>query len=174
MNELNSENSIKIRRLKDHLAGSGKGYIFFGAWSVIKTVMITTMNRQNLDHYVKGSGFSDISDIDPKLVFLAVVITFLLTFVFVFLFHLKIGTDAIKYSKGLKKRRGFLLLAILMIVINISGIPYYFPGGSIELDAAGDTSIASLLVDLTETFVLCDIIYCTLMIGKLLENESEA
>ena len=171
MNELNSENSIKIRRLKDHLAGSGKGYIFFGAWSVIKTVMITTMNRQNLDHYVKGSGFSDV---DPKLVFLVVVITFLLTFVFVFLFHLKIGTDAIKYSKGLKKRRGFLLLAILMIVINISGIPYYFPSGRIELDVTGDTSIASLLVDLTETFVLCDIIYCTLMIGKLLKNESEA
>ena len=162
MNEkYNSENEIQLRRFNNNLAGCGSGYILFGLWSVIKTIMEVLFNKNYAEELVKGV------DVTPEQMIIFriiedIIIVLLLTLVI--LVHLYVGRGAIRYSRGSNKK-AFLVFAALAFIVNLVLMPGYyqsFKDGTEKID----TIIVSAAADVMVLFILADMFYSVSMIKK--------
>ena len=80
------------------------------------------------------------------------------------LFCLYIGIKAIRYGRGTKRKKGFLVIVTIIGILNIVGIPGYFT----ELNSSDwDSAIASALVDLTFASMSFDMVYSAIRLGML-------
>ena len=168
MSDINSESRVELRRFCKNLEIAGNGYILFGVWSVVKIFMMLTMNSRIMKDLIDSAGVVDrVSEHTLKLILIAI---FAAISMVILILHLFIGRSAVRYSKGRKKRRGFLVVTAIIAVILILGIP------SDLKDEYGNpvTNTASALADLTVVFISVDMIYSALKTGKLrktIENE---
>ena len=90
----------------------------------------------------------------------------------VLLIHLYIGKGAIRYSRGNRRRKGFLILGAVIALILILDIPMYFAPASGVSTTPGASVIVSILVDMTVVFIYIDMLYSTFMINKFLREVS--
>lgn len=168
MNDINSHNSIELRRMQDNLVHAGAGYIVFGVWSLIKLFMMMTMQSEYTEM------LNDSLGDDPEERAFLLIITAVFFFVvvaFTIWIHLWIGRGAMRYGRGLSRKKTFVVLSVIGIVINILALPMYFwdfvNGTQARTD---DTTIASILVDITVNFIFLDMIVSTARIDRLMKS----
>ena len=141
----------------------------FGFWSIVKFIMMITMQQEYADKIFETSQVDGV----PDSTILAVdIIFFILVSLFVIWIHLWIGLGAIKYAQGKKKRRTHLILAIIGVLITIAQMPFYFydPVEKV-LQSAQLMDIASIMVDITLIFLFLDMIVSTIQIDKLISKD---
>ena len=169
---MNSETEIKIRRHKNNLSIGGRGFIVFGIWSIIKTFMMLTMG----DEFTVILDDPELADYDRTFSSILVIIIVVFYCVFILACHLVVGLNAIRYAKGKKNRIRFYVFTCIVTLVNMQAFTLYpisFSNGLLELN---DTSIVSLLVDLTITLVLFNLLYSAINIDilkKRLQKERE-
>ena len=168
MNNVNSVDNIKIRHLRDNLIHAGYGYIIFGIWSVIKLFMMSTMQKEYSGMLSDSIG-SSTGDY-----FLAIAITaaaYLVMIVFTLGIHLWIGYGAVRYGRGTGRKKSYVVMSAIGIIITLALLPFYFWNPSSgEALIPDDTTIASVLVDITLIFVFLDMILSTIGIDRLMKS----
>ncbi len=168
MNNVNSVDNIKVRHLRDNLIHAGYGYIIFGIWSVIKLFMMSTMQKEYSGMLGDSSG---VSPEDYPIAIAITVAVYLIMIIFTLGMHLWIGYGAVRYGKGTGHRKYYVVLSVIGIIMTLVLLPLYFwnpsEGTPIIPD---DTTIASILADITLVFVFLDMIVSTVRIDRLMKS----
>ena len=152
----------KLRRSQVSLVTLGFGVILFGVWSVIKSLL-----------YFRTGLFDDLdTQVEPEqLLFVKLVtVAFVALIVFADLgFRLKIGLRARTEGMGRRQKSGYLVLAALIVLFNLAvellSISFVVKNG-----LSGQSYIeyaVSMLVDLSSTVLLIELIVTVLRVRKL-------
>ena len=155
------DNEIKklTKKYESNMIISGRGMLFLGLWSVFKLVV----------GYIFGADKTidtqlDLPEIDEAATELIVWLIIAATCLVIMLSCLYVGIKAIRYGRGIKRKKGFLVIVVIIGVLNIVGIPGYFT----ELNTSDwDSAIASALVDLTFASMSFDMVYSAIRLGML-------
>ena len=159
---MNEEQTVRFRRYSKNVVSGGSAVILLSVWTLIKTLIIVV---QNWDALLKETGLEEISQ---EWVQVTVGLVLVGIYAVIVLVHVGLGISAIRYGRGKKKKRWFLILAVLLLALTVFGMPSYFR----EYDTTvQDTSIAAFLADATTIFVLIDLIYSSIRM-KQLENQT--
>ncbi|MCR4596256.1 MAG: hypothetical protein K5673_05695 [Lachnospiraceae bacterium] len=171
MDNHNSDDNIKLRHMRDNLVHAGYGYIIFGIWSVLKLFMMSTMQKE-YSGLLSDSIGSSTGDY-----FLAIAITaaaYLVMIVFTLGIHLWIGYGAVRYGRGTGRKKSYVVMSAIGIIITLALLPFYFWNPSSgEALIPDDTTIASVLVDITLVFVFLDMILSTVGIDRLTKSSGQ-
>ena len=152
----------KLRRSQVSLVTLGAGVILFGLWSVIKSLL-----------YFRTGLFDDLdTQVEPEQLLLVKLITVGLVALIVFAdlgFRLKIGLRARAEGMGRRQKSGHLVLAALIVLFNLAvellSISFVVKNG-----LSGQSYIeyaVSMLVDLSSTVLLIELIVTVLRVRKL-------
>lgn len=155
------DNEIKklTKKYESNMIISGRGMLFLGLWSAFKLVVGFIFGADDIiDSQL------DIAEIDEATTELIVWIIVVATCMVIILLCLYIGINAIRYGRGTKRKKVFLVIAAIIGVLNIVGIPGYFTEISIS---DWDSAIASALVDLTFASMSFDMVYSAIRLGIL-------
>ena len=163
-----NQNNVKLRRYEDDLNVGGFGIIMLGAWTVLKLFM------QILAHAKEAFNLEEFKDYDKTVLFIAyaiVVVLLALLALLVFWLHLYIGLNAMRAAKGQAYKKGYFVWSVILLVLVALGLFSYKE--SIKDLSKIDTTIASLIVDLTTIYVLGTIVTATRKIKGLKSKEQE-
>lgn len=169
--ELNSAETVKLRRYRASLVTDGIGIITFGLWSIIKIIM--TLLMQPFDLQLSDS--ETISDPTERMLVIVFAVVFVIISVAIILgIHMFVGLSAYREGRNGKKGSFYIVAAGLMAIFICLTMTLYFVstdgGQTVSL-----TSIAAFIIDLTTVILLLDMIYAAFMSRKLaIQLESEA
>ena len=162
--EKNAKEDIDFRRYRTALHVEGIGYMAFGIWSVIKVVMSVFLGELAFSTVIDVSGFAEEEIIFAQIAYAVVIFVIMLV---VLIVHCYIGISAIKFSRGKKKSKVFLVVAGVLILMNIMGLPSYRD----TVERVGmqniDTVIASAIADITVILLLINLIYSAVRLSKM-------
>ena len=151
----------ELRRKQVTLVTLGTGVILFGVWSVVKSLL-----------YFRTNPFADLdTQVEPELLpYMLATVVIVALFVLADLgIRLKIGRRARAEGMGRRQKNGYLILAALIVLVNITadllGVYYIVKNGVPE--QSGPDYIVSVLVDLSSTILLAELIITVLRVRKL-------
>lgn len=159
-----------IRRYKSSLIISGTGYIAFGIWSVLKSIIQITLGAESeLFKSLMSEDLNMPEFINVRIFIFSIVIVILLLIFFV---HWYIGMGAVKYGRGTSRKKGFLLFAIPAAIFSIAEIPNLFK----QMIEAGrstlDTTLVACIMNLTMVWILADMMYSAYKLKKLESSDT--
>lgn len=158
-----AETKKSIKKCESNITITGLGVLVFGMWSVLKFIIQTIYGVDVSAQLAE----LDVESHEDKLFTMLFVIIFLAIIAFaILLFHSYVGIKAIGYGRGVSSKRGFLIPAGVMAVLNVVSVIMYFrpKDGTLNFD---DTMIAALLVDITLCYILFDMIFSAIRLGIL-------
>ena len=138
-----------FRKYSNNMVISGISVIFFGFWSLFKFIMVATINGFKLSDYT--TSYNNYTTFD--IVFFYIILALLWIIVTFIQFY--IGYCAILLGRGKKKRRAFLVLALIILLSTIYSLQFYFLD---DPSKTSDTTAASIMVDLALCFALLDML----------------
>lgn len=155
------DNDIRklTKKYESNMIISGRGMLFFGLWSVFKLLVGYIFGGEKII-----DSQMDLAEFDEAATELIVWLIIAVTCLIVILFSLYIGIKAIRYGRGTKRKKGFLVIVAIIGIMNIIGIPGYFTEISMS---DWDSAIASALVDLTFVSMSFDMVYSAIRLGIL-------
>ena len=151
----------ELRRKQVTLVTLGTGVILFGVWSVVKSLL-----------YFRTNLFADLdTQAEPELLpYMLATVVIVALFVLADLgIRLKIGRRARAEGMGRRQKNGYLILAALIVLVNITGDllgVYYIVKNGVP-EQSGPDYIVSVLVDLSSTILLAELIITVLRVRKL-------
>ena len=151
----------ELRRKQVTLVTLGTGVILFGVWSVVKSLL-----------YFRTNLFADLdTQVEPELLpYMLATVVIVALFVLADLgIRLKIGRRARAEGMGRRQKNGYLILAALIVLVNITGDllgVYYIVKNGVP-EQSGPDYIVSVLVDLSSTILLAELIITVLRVRKL-------
>ena len=152
----------ELRRKQVTLVTLGTGVILFGVWSVVKSLL-----------YFRTNLFADLdTQVEPELLPYIKLATVVIVALFVLAdlgIRLKIGRRARAEGMGRRQKNGYLILAALIVLVNITGDllgVYYIVKNGVP-EQSGPDYIVSVLVDLSSTALLAELIITVLRVRKL-------
>ena len=152
----------ELRRKQVTLVTLGTGVILFGVWSVVKSLL-----------YFRTNLFNDLdTQIEPELLPYVKLVTVVIVALFVLAdlgIRLKIGRRARAEGMGRRQKNGYLILAALIVLVNIIGdlLGVYALVKYGVSEQSGPDYIVSVLVDLSSTILLAELIITALRVRKL-------
>ncbi|SFG45807.1 hypothetical protein [Oribacterium sp. WCC10] len=153
------EITVKIRRYKKNIEVSGRAMLAFAIWSVLKGVITIALGGKTVWELM------EVSEADKEELGMLLLIVYFILILIAFLLFVYIGRRAISYARDKHRKKGFLIAAAILLILDFIGIPGYFTTTK-GLENI-DTAIASALVDITTCFALFDMIYSAIRIEKL-------
>lgn len=166
---MNDENHINLRRYRKNIKIYGLMVIAYGVWGVLKVVLLSLFGGDQIKLVTPDieASLGEYANLVVALFFIAVVAIVLGV-------NLAIGIGAFKFAKGKKKKIGFVVVAIIYLIIVILSMSSYFIGDNY----AGDnllSMIAAMLVDVCTCFALIDMVISAIKVNnilKVLEQEN--
>ncbi len=159
---MNTEKA-ELRRYEDDLNVSGTGVVILGAWSVIRVLFEMTMNAKEF------FGLEEINALSDKVITVVAIIVVVAIISFIIIkVHLYIGLNAMRAAKGKPYKKGYVTAAIIVTVLSVLSLITYKDEVQ-NLDNI-DTTIASILVDLTTIYIFTVVIGSSFRIKKI-KNE---
>ena len=151
----------KLRRSQVTLVTLGTGVILFGVWSVVKSLL-----------YFRTNLFADLdTQVEPELLpYMLATVVIVALFVLADLgIRLKIGRRARAEGMGRRQKNGYLILAALIVLVNITGdlLGVYYIAKNGVPEQSGLDYVVSVLVDLSSTVLLAELIITALRVRKL-------
>ena len=151
----------KLRRSQVTLVTLGTGVILFGVWSVVKSLL-----------YFRTNLFADLdTQVEPELLpYMLATVVIVALFVLADLgIRLKIGRRARAEGMGRRQKNGYLILAALIVLVNITGdlLGVYALVKYGISEQSGLEYVVSVLVDLSSTVLLAELIITVLRVRKL-------
>ena len=156
---------VTLRRFEDDLYVAGTGSIIMGAWAVVRVFMEILLGSQNIFHL-------EIDDHTTRVLavtFIIIMVTILA--IIVLRIHFYIGLNAMRAAQGKEYKKGYLTAAKIMTVVSVLGM-YSYKTLLSDMDTI-DTTIASIIVDLTTIYIYLTVIRSTYLIRKINENNQE-
>ena len=152
----------ELRRSQVSLVTLGSGVILFGVWSVIKSLL-----------YFQTGLFNDLDkQVEPELLPTIKFITIALVALIVLVdlgFRLKIGRRARAEGMGRRQKSGYLILAVLIVLVNLAVEVfslYNLVNNGLAEQSAFESTV-TLVVDLSANILLIELIVTALHVRKL-------
>lgn len=150
---------IRLRRYQNLLTISGLGVIAFGAWSVLKTILLLFFRKDYLER---------IPDDNLFRVILFVMIGGILLFDFAI--RLFVGLSARAEGKGKKKGYAYIVIAILMALFSLASLVMIFFDTSYT---SIPELIVSVIVEATSLIVIIELLVGAFTVKKLQKERGE-
>lgn len=150
----------KTTRRLHNMYISGICIILLGFWTVIKTYMGVFFAQDdlfNLEDYVTD-------DVDISLAVHILFIMLAILCLFIFLWHLYIGSNSMRIARGKKHGRLFIPFTIMFLILTIISFASY--GSQFDSDTNLDTVIVSIFVDISMVMLLADILISFFVLKK--------
>lgn len=150
---------IRLRRNEDTLNAVGTGVIFFGIWSILKTVFTYVLRVRNVFEYL---------DMEPASMFERVVIIFFLGVFLLFDlgFRISVGMAARTVGRGRRSRFIFVIGAFILAFFSaayvVNGIRGYLAGNL----PTTETNVG-ILVEFTSLITLTQLINSALAVRSI-------
>ncbi len=159
---MNEETRARIRKYKKNLVITGGGFMAIEIWSIIKFAI----------RIMEEGGFKGLVGEDNSTFYW--VMFYLLLFGFFIgttLLHLYIAVSAARYGTDKSRHWGFIIVAALYAGFTVFEFPDLIQAflEALETDdpfTAADTTLASILVELTILFILIDMISSVLLLRR--------
>ena len=168
MDNYNSESEIKLRRFRSNLASGGRSYIIFGLWSVVKLLLLTVWGEDGVEPALEELAVE--LEVSKGFIILVTVIVMLLIFAIIMIVHVVVGLNAIRFSKGKNNKKRFYIFTVITTLITLLGFAQYSGNITSGVTKVDELFIASVVVDASMAFILIDMVYSAIMIGKLEKN----
>ena len=175
----NSADEIKMRQLQSTLVTVGKGILLFGAWTVVKALGKLLINRADMFAEIKDVLYEQSIYLNNAQIFGILLLVTLAYLSFGIAARSYIGFSAISEGKGRSRRCRilYLLLTALLIVNSISevisGIRAFVEFFSERADSI-DTSVISILIELTSVIMMAELIFTVIRLRKLEKQLKQA
>ena len=147
-----------LRRYEDTLNVCGLGVIILSAWDILKIVMeILTETREFVSEL-----FEKYEELGRGAVTAGIVVGYAIVFVglvLVFLVHLYIGRNASRAAKRQPYKKGYYVWTIILLIFAVIGLFSYTR--SFRDTENIDTTIVSLIVELTNIYILGNVVVYT-------------
>ncbi len=151
----------KIRQYQHNLIYSGAATILFGVWGIVKACMILFLNESSYDLVESVQG------LPIEVMYIIFGIVFFFLFGIAMLFRLYIGISAIQEGRGRKKRRIYVIITFLyLLVIAVMN------GYMVYLDRTLNDCI-TIFLDVTCNICMVVIVYSSWSLRKLLKEKEE-
>ena len=150
----------EIRKHQDTLRCSGYAVILFGAWSIIRMVMLRIIDPLKLDSMLTAAGME--SDVDLETI---AFVSLLVLLAFDLLFRLYVGRSAIKEGRGEEKGLFYVILAAGYAGVSVWSDLFYLAGCLF-----GDNSlkmVGMVIIDLSTCGAMIEIVISSLRLRKL-------
>ncbi len=149
----------KLRRLQNNLVVAGSGLVVFTFWSVVRIViMFFTFNEEMLAMFRAEMEGEEVS---TTVIVIAVIIVLLL----VALPYLYIGKCARDEGRGKKSRRVYIVLAIIMLIPQISGT-LYSVANIFNPEEDLISTLVTAMIDITTSAVLLETVITAFRVKK--------
>ena len=161
---MNYENA-ELRRHEEDLRVSGSGVLVMGAWQVVKLFMQVFL--------VSPESFRlEADSTEEKIIYYTIFIGMLLIGALVIMAtHAYIGLNAMRAARRKPYKKGYFAFTVFALVVNVlslaSSVNFFTNPESM------DTTIASILVDLTVIYIYFTVVNASIRIRKLRAEEQE-
>lgn len=163
---------VKLRKYEDDLDVCGFGVIILGAWGFLKAMMQIFMDTGDGSVFTLEMDFDTQKEKMAGIIILILIVALIVLFAFlIFFIHYYIGSNASKVAKGLPYKKGYYVWAIIILVLTVLGMGAY--GDEIKDVDHIDTTIASMIVDMTTIYILGSVVYASRKVKKLREALSQ-
>ncbi|MBO4913762.1 MAG: hypothetical protein J5449_01020 [Oscillospiraceae bacterium] len=159
----------ELRRNENTLVVAGLGIAAFGVWSIVKMVLMMTLQADKVLAELDVFGESVTRE---QAILIVSVIAVAIVLVDMLL-RLYVGLSARKDGLGGKKKSTYIVVLCIMIVVTLFA-DWYSAANLSELseDSALDT-LASLAVELTSTVVMIELAVAAIKVRKLRKKLAE-
>ncbi len=149
---------IRLKKSETVLVICGNGVIFFGVWSLIKSIMSIVLYKGDLHQYmVQYQNAHMLRGLAYGMVF------FILAMDLFFRFYL--GMSASAEAKGKKKKKNYIILAFFMLFYTVFGLVATF--FLLPDDISILTTITTVLVEFTSALTLLQMIISAINVRKI-------
>jgi hypothetical protein len=177
VNHINNDiDHILLRKSQNTLIVVGTGTILFSIWTVVKLLGSLLILKDDLVALVGKALVKNGIIISDQQVFYVVLVVLLIMMTLFLAVRAYIGLSAISEGRGLRRRTGHLILAVIMIIINISvTVINFFSAKSQELLGviSNDTSISAHIIELTSILMLGDLVFSAIRIRRVRKRISQ-
>jgi hypothetical protein len=156
--------TARIRRAKGDLRISGLAYMAFGIWEILKVAI--EIGTGIIDPF----GYAGIDQYDTRIVFLTALFSLASISAIILIIHFYVGFSSLRFSKNPSTSKLFLILSVLLIVYYCIELPAMLYGAFNWDQRVDDTTIASVLFELTSIFILIDVIRSGWVLKKSVEE----
>ena len=157
---------IQLRKNQDTLKIVGLGVMAFGAWSIVRAILYTTLQWNSIiENMVE-------QELSAKTAGIMYVIVSVMIMAVEIAIRLYIGRSAIAEGKGERKRSGYIVVAFLIALMDLSLMFFFFillgTRTEISLDA-----LVTMFVELTSTVILLEMCQSAIRVRKLRRQIAE-
>lgn len=170
----NSPEQIRLRRDRNTLRIVGAGTIFFGIWSLVKVFAVLFIRRQEIITAMFEEATEngiDMTGVSRTNMFRILLIMMLTALIFDLIARLYVGLSAISEGNGRRMRFPYIILAGMMIVGSFTMITVLRGGqqqeGAAEIILNNDSTLSSVLIELTSILMLLEMIIAAVRIRRL-------
>lgn len=170
VNHINNDiDHIMMRRSQNTLIVVGTGTILFSVWTVVKTLGSLFMCREEAVAIARRTADEVgvvISDQNLFYIMIAVLLTTLLLFLGI---RTYIGRSAISEGRGFRRSKGYLILAVILIIINTAAVVIMFISTKSKEYLwmfSSDTSLSTLIIELTSIIMLAEMVFAAAKLRK--------
>ena len=178
MNHINNDiDQILIRRSQNTLIVVGTGTILFSVWTVIKTLGSLVLLKDELIAVIKKaiteSGFVIP---DQYIFYIGLALVLILTILFLAV-RTFIGLSAVSEGRGFRRKNGYLILAVIMIILNIAVIIINFVSVNSQESIgvlSNDNSLSAQIIELTSIIMLVELVFSAIRIRRVRKRVSQS
>ncbi len=164
----NSPDQIKQRRAQDTLIIVGSGVILFGIWTVLKSIGMLFITREELMEQIREAIDAQHLPVNERLVMVIALVMIGLFLLAGILIRVIIGTSAIAAGRNRKHGAAYIPLTILMILTSMlsigGGLGSFFI--SVKEETAGDSSLSGIIIEITSIIMLIEMLVSAARLRK--------
>ena len=161
---ISDSDRIKLRKSSKNVVINGLGVLMFGAWSFIKIVLMY-LYKPEYSSLLFRNIYSEMGSLKIIYLILAALLA-----AFGSWFHFFIGIQAMKYGKDKSDKKGFLVLAAILLLGTMLSVAISIV--SIFLNKPDDEFLVSVMADVTLIVLLIDLFYSTFTVSKIRKKGS--
>ena len=178
MNHINNDiDHILIRRSQNTLIVVGSGTILFSIWTVVKTLgSLILLNDEAVAAIRKTADEIGIILSDQILFYIELAVTLIAMLLFLAV-RTYIGLAAISEGRGIRRRMGYLILAVIMIIFNITAVVMNFVSTTSQDSHAvfsEDTSLSAHIIEITSIVMLVELVFSAIRIRRVRKRVSQS
>lgn len=165
----NEPEQIEIRKCQNTLIVVGAGIILFGIWTMVKTMGMLFLLRDETIAAFRNS-VADIAGVSDETIFRAMVAITLIAAAAVLAVRAYIGLSAISEGRGRKRSMIYLLLTGILIISGISSLvtDFFSMSEPEQLGAfTNDQSFSAAIIEATSLIMMTQMLVSSLKIRKL-------
>ena len=178
MNHINNDiDQILIRKSQNTLIVVGTGTILFSVWTVVKTMGSLFLLKDEAVAAVRKIVYENGFTIPDQHIFYIVLVIMLIAMLLFLAARTFIGLSAVAEGRGFHRGSGYLILAVMMIILNIvAAIISLISARSQESPGifSNDTSLSAHIVELTSMIMLVELVLSAIRIRRVRKRVSRS